>query len=164
MKTDISPAGEPAKIGAGGTQAGGRPAALVSTWRLTTHLMEIVKTGEKLHPRGPNPRGLLTYTSDGRFSVINIPGERQPPKGLAPTDQEALALFKGLTAYAGRYTVSGDIVTHHVEVSWNETWSGTAQERRFKLDGDTLTIVAGPSASPWDGEVVVSTLIWSRVR
>lgn len=139
-------------------------AALISTWRLESHLQLSAESGETTHPRGLHPHGLLTYTADGRFSVINVPGEREGPKGAAPTDAEALALFRGLTAYAGRYTVEGDIVTHHVEVSWNEAWTGTAQERRFKLDGDVLTIIAGPAASPWNGKVVTATLTWRRVR
>lgn len=139
-------------------------AGLVSTWRLIGHLQEVVETGAKDYPRGPNPQGFITYTADGRFNVINMPGERPKPKGLAPTDDEALALFKGLTAYAGRYSVDGDTVTHHVEISWNEAWTGTDQKRRFKLDGDTLTIIAGPAASPWDGRRVIATLTWRRVR
>jgi hypothetical protein len=140
------------------------PEALISTWRLKSHRQELPETGEVLYPRGDKPQGLLTYTDDGRFSVINLPGERAAPKGLSPTDEESLALFRGLTAYAGHYTVAGETVTHHVEVSWNEAWSGTDQLRRFKLEGDRLTIIAGPAPSPWDGRLTISTLIWDRVR
>jgi hypothetical protein len=140
------------------------PEGLISTWRLKSHRQEMPETGEVLYPRGDKPQGLLTYTADRRFSIINAPEERAPPKGLGPTDEEALALFKALTAYAGHYSVSGETVTHHVEISWNEAWSGTDQVRRYKLEGDTLTIIAGPSHSPWDGRLTISTLIWDRVR
>jgi hypothetical protein len=142
----------------------GNGAALVSSWRLVSHRQEIVETGAIEYPRGHNPQGLLTYTADGRFHVINAPGERAKPKGPSPTDAEALALFKGLTSYAGHYSVNGDIVTHHVEVSWNEAWTGTDQLRRYVLDGDTLSIIAGPALSPWDGRKVIATLTWERVR
>ncbi len=135
---------------------------LIGSWRLVGHMQELVATGERQYPRGPNPRGLLTYTSDGRFHVCNVPGDRIRPQGVSPTDEEALALFKGLTAYAGRYTAHDDRVIHHVEVSWNETWTGTDQERRYTLDGDRLTIVNGPILSPWDGSHIIATMSWER--
>lgn len=137
---------------------------IVSTWRLVSHKQEDMETNEVTYPRGPNPRGLVTYTEDGRFSILNVPGEREVPKGLSPTDEEALALFKGLTAYAGHYSITGpDSLIHHTEISWNETWSNTDQPRRFKVEGDTLTLTAGPAHSPWDGRFVRATLTWKRI-
>jgi len=138
--------------------------ALVSTWRLVSHRQEEMATGAVTDPRGTNPRGLLTYTGDGRFSVLNVPGERAAPRGAAPTDAEALALFRGLTAYAGSYVVTGsDTLVHRPEVSWNEAWAGTEQPRRFRIEGDTLTLIAGPAQSPWDGRLVRATLTWRRI-
>ena len=138
---------------------------LIGSWRLIGHQQELLDTGEIQHPRGENPHGYLTYTPDGRFHVLNIPGDRVKPKGVSPTDEEALALFKGLTAYAGHFTVRDDgHVVHHVDISWNETWTGTDQERRFKLDGDKLTIQNGPLFSPWDGKRIIATMTYTRVR
>ncbi len=138
---------------------------IVSTWRLVNHQQEDMETGAITFPRGPNPRGLVTYTDDGRFSILNVPGEREAPKGLSPTNEEALALFKGLTAYAGRFSITGpDSLIHHTEIAWNESWSNTDQPRRFKVAGDTLTLIAGPSNNPWDGRIVRATLTWSRIR
>lgn len=137
---------------------------VVSTWALKSHQQETVETGEKFFPRGQNPSGLLTYTADGRFSIINVPGDRKPPAAILVTDAEALELFRGLTSYAGRYTLDGDKVTHHVEISWNQLWTGTDQVRTFKVDGDTLTIVAGPALNPRDGKKAISTLLWDRVK
>ncbi|HEV7370711.1 lipocalin-like domain-containing protein [Arenibaculum sp.] len=139
-------------------------ALLVGTWRLRSHRQQTVETGETFSPRGERPSGLLTYTADGRFSVLNVPGDRKLPASVKPTSEEALALFDGLTAYAGRYTIVGDKVVHHVEVSWNQLWTGTDQVRGFAVAGDALTIVAGPDPSPIDGKLSVSTLSWDRVR
>lgn len=137
---------------------------LVGTWRLVAHLQETVATGTRAHPRGAHPPGLLTYTEDGRFSIIAVPAGRRPPAVVLPTEAEVLALWRGLTAYAGRYSIAGDTVIHHVEVSWNELWAGTDQVRRFVLDGDKLTIIAGPDVNPRDGQIAISTLEWERVR
>lgn len=148
------------------SQTSSSAAAIVGTWRLVAHVQELLDTGEKVNARGKNPRGFLTYTPDGRFHVLNMPGaaDRPRPKGVSPTDQEALGLFKGLTAYCGRYSVNGDKMTHHVDIAWNESWGGTDQERGFKLDGDRLTITSGPLLSPWDGRRVFATMTYERVR
>lgn len=138
--------------------------SLVATWRLKKHYQETVATGAKAEPRGPHPGGLITYTDDGRFSIIAVPGERKSPANVLVTEAETLDLFRGLTAYAGSYSVDGDKVTHHVEVSWNEIWANTDQVRRFIVDGDELTIIAGPDLNPRDGQLAISTLIWDRVR
>ena len=137
---------------------------IVATWRLKSHIQHTLATGERFPPRGLKPQGLVTYTDDGRFSLINVPSERPKPKAIQATQEEALALFFGLTAYAGRYTIEGNTVVHHVEVSWNEAWTGTQQRRRFKVEGDELTLIAGPSANHMDGQVVEATLVWERVR
>jgi hypothetical protein len=145
-------------------RAAGAQMPIMGTWRLRSHLQETVETGEIFHPRGHNPEGLLTYTADWRFSIINVPGDRKTPASVLVTDAEALDLFRGLTAYAGRYSIDGDKVTHHVEISWNQLWAGTDQVRRFQVESDELTIIAGPGLNPRDGKMAVSTLLWDRVR
>ncbi|WP_448956262.1 lipocalin-like domain-containing protein [Labrys neptuniae] len=138
--------------------------SLVSTWRLKSHVQHTLATGELSHPRGPKPQGLVTYTADGRFALMNVPGERQKPAAIQATPEEAVALYQGLTAYAGRYSIEDNTIVHHVELSWNEAWTGTDQRRRFKIEGDELTLIAGPSANHMDGKVVEATLKWERVR
>lgn len=138
---------------------------IVGTWRLRSHLQETVETGEKAYPRGDNPPGLIMYTDDGWFSIIAIPENRKKPAKVLTTPEETLDLWRGLTAYSGRYSTKGeDTVIHHVEVSWNEIWGNTDQVRKVKVDGDRLTIIAGPDVNPRDGKVCISTLEWDRVR
>jgi len=78
-----------------------------------------------------------------------------------PTDPEKIALFTGMGAYAGTYTIEGDKVSHHVDVSWNEAWTGTTQVRQFRIDGNTLQIRAEDSL---DGRLGTATLVWTKVR
>jgi hypothetical protein len=47
-----------------------------------------------------------------------------------------------MVAYSGRYTIEGDKVVHHVDISWNESWTGTDQVRFLNLEGDKLTVTA----------------------
>src|SRR5262249_16075360 len=65
---------------------------------------------------------------------------------------------------AGTYMVSGNQVVHHVDASWNESWTGTDQVRNFKFDGERLTIATAPSPSPRTGKMSVRTLVWEKVR
>ena len=49
------------------------------------------------------------------------------PAGSVVTGPEAEALFRTMTAYAGSYTMKGGQIIHHVDASWNETWTGSDQ-------------------------------------
>jgi len=89
---------------------------------------------------------------------------RAKPVGAVPTNDQKEKLFGSMAAYAGTYTVDGSKVIHHVDISWNEAWTGTDQVRFFELDGDTLTITTPVSKSPIDGQEGRSILVWKRVR
>jgi Lipocalin-like domain len=45
-----------------------------------------------------------------------------------------MALFDTMFAYSGAYTVESDRVVHHVDLSWNEAWSGTDQVGTVKAN------------------------------
>jgi Lipocalin-like domain len=55
-------------------------------------------------------------------------------------------------------------VIHHVDISWNEAWTGTDQVRFFKLDGNILTITTAPNKSPVDGRDGRTVLVWEKVK
>jgi len=69
----------------------------------------------------------------------------------------------GVSAYAGTYTADGEKVVHHVDTSWNGSWTGTDQVRFYKLDGDTLTITTAPLTA-FSGEEVEVVLVWKKVH
>jgi hypothetical protein len=70
-------------------------------------------------------------TADGRkpLSVAD--------RVAAPLEERAEA-FATLIAYAGRYSVSGDKVTHHIEVSSFQNWVGTDQSRFIRFEGNRV--------------------------
>jgi Lipocalin-like domain len=51
-----------------------------------------------------------------------------------------VALYDTMFAYAGTYSVEAGKVIHHVDISWNETWTGTDQIRLFEVSGNTPTL------------------------
>ena len=137
---------------------------LLGTWKLQSFLTEYLDTGEKVESFGTHPRGYLSYSADCRMYAIVVREGREPPKEVVPTDAEKVALFAGIVAYAGTYTIDGDKVSHHVDVSWNESWTGTTQVREFRIDGNSLRIHSVPAKDPLDGRLNSATLIWTKVQ
>jgi hypothetical protein len=69
---------------------------------------------------------------------------------------------ESMSAYAGTYA-AGEKVVHHVDTSWNGSWTGTDQVRFYKLDGETLTITTAP-LTVFSGEEVKVVLEWKKVH
>lgn len=112
---------------------------IIGTWKMTSYLVT-TENGERLTPYGEHPSGYLTYTEGGRMHVIGVADGRPVPHGAKLTEEEQAILQKTMFAYAGTFSLEADTVIHHVEISWNELWSGTDQVRQYKVDGKTLTV------------------------
>ena len=82
---------------------------------------------------------------------------------MVPTDGEGVKLLGTMVAYAGKFTLDADKVVHHIDVSWNQAWTGTDQVRYYHLSGDSLTITTAPYRSYQDGRQGRSVLIWKKV-
>jgi hypothetical protein len=137
---------------------------LVGTWKLVSMVREEQPSGIKTDLMGPHPLGYIAYGRDGRMMVLIVRSDRKKPAGANATAAEASALFDSMVSYAGRYTIAGNRITHHVDTSWNESWTGTEQLRFFKIDGDRLTVSGAPSPDPVEHKMSVLTLTWERVR
>jgi len=139
--------------------------ALYGTWRLVTFTRTILATGETVDYFGKAPHGFITYGRDGRMMAIIVKGDRLTPNDLATvTDQQRADLFRTMIAYGGTYTFDGKIVTHHVDVSWNQIWTGTDQVRNARLEGSRLILTSNPQPSSTDGKMSVAVLTWERIK
>jgi Lipocalin-like domain len=125
---------------------------------------EVTATGEKTNQMGERPAGYMSYSADGRMHAIMTADNRIKPEAANPTDEQRVKLHQSMFAYAGTYTVLADKVIHHVDISWNEAWTGTDQVRFFKLDGNLLTITTAPNKSVIDGREGRSVLVWEKVK
>jgi Lipocalin-like domain len=131
---------------------------VVGNWKLVSFFTEEVATGQRTNLLGEHPKGYLIYTSEGRMMGLVVHEKRSPPQ----VDEDRINLHKYMYAYSGRYTVEGEKVVHHVDISWNESWTGTDQVRFFKLDGDKLTIKTAPARNSITGLVSTSVVVWER--
>jgi hypothetical protein len=142
------------------------PDALIGTWRLVS-ATDMNEKGERSDSYGRDPSGLITYTADGRMMALITNGGRKLLSVSdwisAPASERAEA-FATMLAYAGSYTVAGDNVTHHVEVSWMQTSVNADLVRRVvKIEGDRLYLaVEQPFLK--GGRYVRQELVWERVR
>ena len=99
---------------------------LAGTYSLISSTRTIVDTGEVLDTWGKNPNGFITYGKDGRMLVLIVSDNRPKPESLAKmTDQQQADLFRTMCAYGGTYQFDGERVEHHIDISWNEIWTGT---------------------------------------
>ncbi len=115
---------------------------------------------------GAHPSGYINYGRDGRMMVMIVGGERKKPAGAVATPEEAQALLTSMLAYAGTYTINAQAktVVHHIEISWDQSRTGTDQVRSYKLEGKRITLTTEPSADPATGKKTVRTLVWEKLE
>lgn len=141
-----------------------RPNPLVGTWKLVSSTRRDVESGEEVQTFGPQPTGFLSYSPGGRMMVVVVGDDRREASGPVPSDAEKLAWFNGALAYAGRYTLDGGEVTHHVEASLNPLRPGGRLVRSVRLDGSVLTLTAPPAPYSAEGRIGVVTIVWKRIE
>ena len=134
---------------------------LLGTWKLKSYLVTDA-AGRQSTPYGDLPTGYLNYSADGRMQAIGAATQRIIPAGPAPPENERVVLYDAMFAYAGRYSVEAGKVTHQVDVSWNESWTGTDQVRFFELNGNTLTL-STHFTDPASNTEVLYAVVWEKV-
>ena len=113
-----------------------RETGLHGSWRLLSFETEFRDSGERIRPWGDDPKGNLVFGADGRMMVLVTARVREP----GTSEAQALALFRTMMAYTGRYRVEGDRFVTTIDACWNEAWNGSEQERFFALEGDALAV------------------------
>jgi hypothetical protein len=113
---------------------------------------------------GPDPQGLLCYTADGGLSVVLSAADRitrfADDGFLSGTMAEKAAAYESYCSYAGRYTIDGDTITHHLDLSLFPNWRGSIQPRRWRFEEDCLVLTSQPIVA--DGQSWVYEARWRR--
>lgn len=139
---------------------------LQGTWKLLSYVGEEVPSGTRADVFGPHPSGYVHYGTDGSMILIIVGTGRSKPAGPVATPAEAEALLRSMIAYAGTYTVDtkAKTVTHHIDVSWDESRTGGSFVRDYRFEGDHLTLVTPPSTDPASGKKTVRTVTWEKLN
>jgi Lipocalin-like domain len=146
--------------------AGHASESIVGTWRLISITEQDTESKAMEKTFGDNPIGFLTYTSDGRMTVIITSSNRKPASSAKATEAEAAHLYGTMVAYAGTYRIDGDRVRHHIEASWNQASNGIDVLRFASVENNRLTLSTPPFvgvAGLFVGKRIQSTLLWERV-
>ena len=133
----------------------------------TYELVSVVSTaadGTKTDFLGPNPKGIAVYERGGRFVVVltrsDLPKFASGSR-LQGTADENKAIVQGSISYFGTWSVTGKVITLHVDGGSWPAWNGTDQTREIAaLDKKGLTTV---NAAPSVGGPPVTT-VWRRVK
>ena len=133
---------------------------LVGTWKLVSASSK-TSNGESGTPYGLNPVGFLTYTADGRVTALISYGERKQLSGSGGTVEEQAEAFQTFLAYAGRYTLNADKVTHTIEISSIQNYVNKDLVRSIQFEGERITLVTPPMTV--NGKIQTIELIWQRL-
>jgi|ERR1700730_2292050 len=135
---------------------------LTGTWKLVSWLTKF-DGGDTVEPYGSSPKGRLVLTPDSHWIIILTGANRKPAK----TIEGKATLLDSILAYSGKYTVEGDKITTHVDMSSNEIYTGANQDqtRFFRIEGNKLTIRTPEIVSAVrPGQKAVGTITFERER
>jgi hypothetical protein len=142
---------------ASGAQQKSLKEQLVGTWTAVSTI-NTATNGTKSEPFGPNPKGLLIFESNGRFSLITVRPDL-PKFGTnnraTGTADENKAVLQGSIAYFGTYSVNeaDKSYTVQIEGATFPNWAGTTQKRGLSISGDELTFINAAGSAGGSNEV-----------
>jgi hypothetical protein len=149
----------------------GRPLkeAIVGSWRLL--IVDTVKPdGTQVPNYGPNPRGLLMFGPEGRYSLQIMRDIGRPNFAandrLKGTADETKAAFDGMLTHFGSYAVddASKMLTFRIEASSFPNWTDTKQTRIITaLWQDDFTFVnPTPPTQAFGGDKAMTA--WRRIK
>ena len=114
---------------------------MVGTWDFVVAEVK-APDGKKSYPFGETPKGMLIFTSDGRFAQIHVASDL--PKiasnnRLTGTPEEYADIMRRSISAFGTYTVDEQkkTVTYHIVSASFPNWQGESQTRTIdKLTAD----------------------------
>jgi hypothetical protein len=105
---------------------------IVGTWDFVVAEVK-APDGKISYPFGQSPRGILIFTSDGRFAQVHVGDVPRIASNnrLTGTPEEYGAIMRGSLSVFGTYTVDEEkrTVTYRIASSSFPNWEGEAQTR-----------------------------------
>ena len=137
--------------------------SLVGSWTMVTNFTTDAN-GKKEVTFGEKPMGQVTFSSDGRYTLLitrpDLPkfAGNNRAKG---TPEENKAVLGGMIAHYGTYKVDdkAKAIVFHVESASFPNWNGTDQKRPFSVTASELKWNT-PAASGGG----TADLVWKRTN
>jgi hypothetical protein len=137
---------------------------IVGTWRLIAASASSGSVRDDA-PYGPTPSGIITYTGDGRvMAIISHSGRKALASGdrISASVNERAEAFATSFSYAGRYSLAGDKIIHHVEIASVQNWVDTDLVRLVRLEDNKIILTTPPISV--GGQIRTTELVWERLR
>ena len=153
---------------------------IIGTWKLKDWEVAYPELDEPHAMYGGDAEGRILYTSDGWMSVMVMKRNRPETitgksrndmfqmhvkiifEGIASLSAEEsekmqpiVAAALGQVSYFGKYSIEGDLVSHHLQVSSVPDFEGRTLVRRAKIENNVLNLIG-------IGEPHVDVLNWQR--
>ena len=133
-----------------------KPEDIIGAWNLVDTVREN-PDGTTTQHQGADPMGIIMYTADGHMSAITRAGSRPFP--ATPDAADKARMFDSYLSYAGRWSLDGNTVTHHIEHALNENLVGKDRKRVIDHQGDRMVL----QGKGGDG-TSTATIIWERPK
>lgn len=132
---------------------------LIGNWKLVS--WQVITGDDSKDLFGTKPKGYMILTREGRAMTVTTAEARTPGE----SEHERAALHRSMLGYTGKYRLEGNEFITTVDASWNESWNGSEQRRRFRLDGDKLFVESAPAPSIlFPGKVDFRRIVWEREK
>jgi hypothetical protein len=133
--------------------------SLVGTYKLVSFTADY-DDGSSINFFGKQPNGYIIITPKTLMALLVSENRK-----AGTTVDEKAALLNSLISYAGPYRVDGTKLTTDVEISWNQSWTGTKQGRTWSIEGNRLILVTDKAPSIRDpSKMAVGRLVWERIE
>jgi len=135
---------------------------LAGTWTLVSTVTE--QGGNKTDTFGPNPKGILTVDTNGRYVLAiaraDLPKVASNNRTTA-TPEENKAIVGGSITHFGTLSINAadKTITFKIETATFPNWDGTEQQRPFTLTGDELQYTVPAMSGGGTG-----TTVWKRAK
>ncbi|MBT3393118.1 MAG: lipocalin-like domain-containing protein [Elusimicrobiaceae bacterium] len=136
---------------------------LIGTWKLE-YWKNIDSKGVEYYPFGKNASGYISYNSDNYMSVVISKDDRIEFKEndlFKGTIEEKASGYESYISYAGFYEIKGEVVYHKITHSIFPNWVGSAQERIFDVDKNTLLLKT--KLFTINGDTQTAYLKWNKI-
>ncbi len=141
------------------------PKLLIGTWKQMAGFVRDADGGPERSNLSKAPNGFMSFMADGRMVNLTVDSSRKAAEHNPPTEAEAAHLHRTLIGYAGTWRIDGNQVFYDLDVSWNQSWTGTEQMRYWRLEGaDTLHVSTAEMMNPLTGKMSVFRLVFERVK
>jgi hypothetical protein len=137
--------------------------SIEGVWKLNAFYQIVTDTKEKRELYGPKVLGMVIFTKGGHCFTMGTKAERSQTVP-APTDAEALVLFRTMFAYGGTYKQDGAKIETMPEVAWAPSWVGNPHNGKVEVKGNSLRIETDPFKSAVDGAEVIAVTEYTKVE